>query len=106
MIPKSKRTELDLPKMRWMNRAAVHEFDLANGERGRWESLCSPADKHSVLVVALTPDKKLVLVRQYRFPVESFAVELPGGVVDPGESASEAVGRELLQETGYATDEV
>ncbi|MDF9834309.1 ADP-ribose pyrophosphatase [Ereboglobus sp. PH5-5] len=55
-----------------------------------------------VNVVALTPDHRLVLVRQFRFGINDFSLEIPGGVIDPGETDPVAAGlRELREETGY-----
>jgi ADP-ribose pyrophosphatase len=57
-----------------------------------------------VAVFALTVEGHVLLVRQYRHGVQDFAWELPGGVVDPGESAVEAARRELREETGYSAE--
>jgi len=54
-----------------------------------------------VNVIALTPDHQLVLVRQFRFGVDDFSVEIPGGVMDRGEEPVAAGLRELREETGY-----
>jgi 8-oxo-dGTP pyrophosphatase MutT (NUDIX family) len=54
-----------------------------------------------VNVVALTPDDALVMVRQFRHGSRVVTLEIPGGLVDPGESPPEAAARELLEETGY-----
>lgn len=48
----------------------------------------------------------VVLVRQWRQPVEGFTLELPGGSVERGEDPREAVGRELLEETGYRAEDL
>ena len=52
-------------------------------------------------VVALTDEQQVLIVRQYRPAVERYTLELPSGLVDPGETPAEAARRELLEETGY-----
>lgn len=54
-----------------------------------------------VNVVALTPDHRLVLVRQFRYGTCEFSVEIPGGVIERGEEPLVAGVRELCEETGY-----
>lgn len=57
-----------------------------------------------VNVVALTPDRQLVLVRQFRYGIDDFSLEIPGGVIDPGESPLAAGVRELREESGFVGD--
>ena len=57
-------------------------------------------------VVPLTDDGRVVLIEQYRHGAEEISLEIPGGMVDEGESPREAAGRELLEETGYAASEI
>ncbi len=57
-----------------------------------------------VNVVAVTAQDEVVLIKQYRHGIRSETLEIPGGVVDPGESPVEAAKRELLEETGYVAD--
>lgn len=59
-----------------------------------------------VNVVPVTADDELVLVRQYRHGSQSVTLEIPGGMVDPGETPAEAAARELLEETGYRAERV
>jgi 8-oxo-dGTP pyrophosphatase MutT (NUDIX family) len=51
--------------------------------------------------LALTTDRRVVLVRQYRHGIRAVHFELPGGVAEPGEEPLAAAQRELLEETGY-----
>src|SRR3954471_13542414 len=52
-------------------------------------------------IIALTPDGQLVLVRQFRYGTNDFSLEIPGGMIDPGELPIAAAIRELREETGY-----
>jgi ADP-ribose pyrophosphatase len=54
-----------------------------------------------VIVLAVTPDGRIPLVRQYRPAVEGFTLELPAGIVDSGEDPAVTASRELLEETGF-----
>jgi ADP-ribose pyrophosphatase len=52
-------------------------------------------------VIALTDDEQVLIVRQYRPAVERYTLELPSGLIDPGETPAQTGARELLEETGY-----
>jgi ADP-ribose pyrophosphatase len=55
-----------------------------------------------VNVVALTPDRQMILVEQYRQATDTVELEIPGGMIDPEDPSPEAAGvRELREETGY-----
>jgi 8-oxo-dGTP pyrophosphatase MutT (NUDIX family) len=59
-----------------------------------------------ICAIALTPAREIVLIEEYRHGIEAYSIELPCGTPDaPGESVLAATQRELLEETGYASDE-
>lgn len=59
-----------------------------------------------VNVVALTPNREVVLIEQYRHGTDGMTIEIPGGIVDEGEDPAETARRELLEETGYSCGEI
>lgn len=61
-----------------------------------------------VNVVPVTPDNEIIMVKQYRHASKKIHLEVPGGSIDPhrNESNLEGARRELLEETGYDSDQV
>jgi ADP-ribose pyrophosphatase len=59
-----------------------------------------------VCIVPVTNDGKIVLVEQFRKPVEQHILEVPAGRIDPGEDTLDTAKRELKEETGYVAEEV
>lgn len=74
-------------------------------ERAGWEFASRNNASGVVVLVAVTDDRELLLVRQFRIPVGSAVIELPAGLVgdldDPDEGVLQAAARELEEETGY-----
>jgi len=54
-----------------------------------------------VNVIPVTPEGRVVLIRQWRQGADEVALEIPGGIIDPGETPAQAAARELLEETGH-----
>lgn len=78
-------------------RTARYRHPVRGSERDFY--VVHPADW--VNVVALTSGNQLVLVNQFRFGIDAFSLEIPGGVMEIGEDPVEAGLRELREETGY-----
>jgi len=58
-----------------------------------------------VNVIPLTEEEEVVLIRQFRFGIEEVTLEIPGGIVEPGHTPLEAGQNELLEETGFASEQ-
>jgi ADP-ribose pyrophosphatase len=58
-------------------------------------------------IIPVTPDKQVVMIRQFRAGIRSFTLEIPGGLVDPMDNSPlEAAKREMQEETGYDSDQI
>jgi ADP-ribose pyrophosphatase len=84
---------------------------LALIKEGHWEYVDRVNATGAAIILAVTADKKILLVEQYRIPVHARTIELPAGIIgdEPGEaneSKAEAALRELMEETGYAAEHV
>ena len=77
----------------------LHKVMMPNGETADREVVGHPG---GVGIVALTEDNKMILVRQFRKPLEKAIYEIPAGKLDPNEEVEVCGKRELLEETGAA----
>jgi len=78
---------------------------------GHWEYAERVNATGAAIIIAVTDEKKLLLVEQYRIPCHARTIELPAGIIgdEPesgDESHAEAARRELLEETGYAAGHI
>lgn len=59
-----------------------------------------------VNIIPITPEKEIIMVRQFRHGIDEQSLETPGGIIDPGLTPLEAAIRELSEETAYHSDEI
>jgi ADP-ribose pyrophosphatase len=78
----------------------VDDVELPNGKMGQREIVKHPG---AVAIIAFTAEGKLVLVRQFRKPLEKEIFEIPAGKLEKGEDPLQCAFRELEEETGYTS---
>lgn len=83
-------------------RLRVDQVELADGSRTDYDIVEKP---NAVLILATRPNQ-LLMVRQYRYPVDDWVWEFPSGAREPGESVEATARRELLEETGCIAGQV
>ncbi len=84
---------------------ALHQKSFIDdrGVARTWESTDRVNSRGAVLIAArIVPDDEILLIRQFRPPAGKVVVELPAGLIDPGETPESTAHRELYEETGYA----
>ncbi|KNZ56866.1 uncharacterized protein VP01_22g5 [Puccinia sorghi] len=104
---------LETSQAKWLGLRTIDWVDEAGRER-KWEvayrktaggesSSTGKPDSVAILAKVLRPHRppEIILVHQFRPPVNKIVVELPAGLVDKDESVEKAALRELLEETGY-----
>jgi ADP-ribose pyrophosphatase len=75
---------------------------LPDGGEATREYIVHPG---AVLIVPVLPDGRLVVERQFRYPLNRVFIEFPAGKLDPGETPLATARRELVEEAGYAATE-
>src|SRR5581483_9471240 len=80
--------------------------DKVRTDSGRVISYARYYSSDVVLVVPFLDDGRLVMIRQYRYPLDKFMLEFPAGHVDTGEDPQATAARELEEETGYRAAKV
>lgn len=78
------------------------EYD-STGNKGRREVALHPG---GAVVIAITDENKIIMVRQFRYPFQQWVLELPAGKLDEGENPQLCASRELTEETGYRAEKI
>jgi len=86
---------------------AIEALDLrfSNGEERTYERM-RPSGRHAVMIVPVTEQGDLLLVREYAAGTERYELGFPKGLIDEGESALEAANRELKEEIGFGANNI
>ncbi len=78
---------------------------------GHWDFVVRPHSEHCVGILAITPAREIILVEQFRIPIQKRVIEIPAGIVGDeeehrSEPLAETARRELLEETGYRAGKI
>lgn len=97
----------------WINKYILH-YRLPDGTSYRYESvsrkrrdayeraLREGAQANDALsIVGRTPDGSILLIKEFRYPLNSWCIAFPAGLMEPGESCADCAERELREETGF-----
>ncbi|GAB2639019.1 ADP compounds hydrolase NudE [Vibrio panuliri] len=85
----------------------IESLDLrfSNGEERTYERM-RPSGRNAVMIVPVTAQGDLLLVREYAAGTERYELGFPKGLIDAGESALEAANRELKEEIGFGAQQI
>lgn len=95
----TRRKEDEVTKVGWRTVTRKH-FVTPDGAEHDFDTI-GEIGTQVAAVVALTEDNQVIIAEQFRTGPECIMQELPGGMVDPGETPVEAAKREMIEETGY-----
>jgi len=82
----------------WFSVEQVPSTEKASLDGPAYYRINSP---DGIIILAMTADEKIILVRQFRPPLNQFTLEFPSGFMNEGETPQDAAVRELKEETGY-----
>ncbi|MDA0153952.1 MULTISPECIES: ADP compounds hydrolase NudE [Vibrio] len=86
---------------------SIESLDLrfSNGEERTYERM-KPSGRNAVMMVPITEQGDILLVREYAAGTERYELGFPKGLIDPGEQPSEAAVRELKEEIGFGANKL
>ena len=84
---------------------SIESLDLrfSNGVERTYERM-APSGRNAVMMVPITAQGDILLVREYAAGTENYELGFPKGLIDPGETPMEAANRELKEEIGFGAD--
>lgn len=86
---------------------SVHEHQTRSPSTGQEHGFYVIDSQDWINVIPVTPDGRIVFIRQYRHGIAEVTLEVPGGIIDPSDpSPASAARRELVEETGYEADQL
>ena len=77
----------------------INKIELPNGHIGDYGSIKHPG---AALAVPFTNERKIIILRQYRFAVSRYLLEFPAGTLEIGETPINSIKREIQEETGFS----
>ncbi|MEZ8081271.1 ADP compounds hydrolase NudE [Enterovibrio norvegicus] len=81
------------------------ELRFSNGEERTYERM-KPSGRNAVMIVPVTENGDLLLVREYAAGTERYELGFPKGLIDLGETALDAANRELKEEIGFGANQL
>ncbi|KAB0482942.1 ADP compounds hydrolase NudE [Vibrio sp. IB15] len=86
---------------------SIESLDLrfSNGEERTYERM-KPSGRNAVMMVPITEQGDILLVREYAAGTERYELGFPKGLIDPGEQPSDAAVRELKEEIGFGANKL
>ena len=85
-------------------RVTVEELEYFTGEQTLYREHVNAGE--AVVILPITKENKVILVQEPRTPIEKIILDLPAGMIEPGEEPKDAAIRELEEETGYLATEI
>jgi ADP-ribose diphosphatase len=79
------------------------DLEFSNGATRQFERM-KGSGQGAVMIVPITTDQHMLLIREYAAGTHSYQLGFPKGLIDPGESPNVAANRELMEEVGFRSD--